>query len=58
MNLIALAATLVLGIILGAGLTLFYIQYRMYSQVGEMEEQMEQLMQLDQEFVEKEEEEN
>jgi len=56
MNLIAISLALLLGIILGAGMTLFYIQYRMYSQVGEMEEQMEQLMQLDQEFGEKEEE--
>jgi len=56
MNLIALALALFLGMILGAGLTLIYIQYRMYSQVGQMEEQMEQLMQIDEEFGEKEEE--
>ena len=41
MSLVAYSAFLLTGFLLGVGATLLYIQYSMYSQVGEIEKQME-----------------
>lgn len=56
MNLIYPAVTFVIGLIAGVGLTLLYIQYKMYSQVGKMEEQMQEMMDLESQLEEEMEE--
>ncbi len=56
MNLIYPAVTFVIGLIAGVGLTLLYIQYKMYSQVDKMEEQMQEMMDLESQLEEEMEE--
>lgn len=56
MNLIFPAISFVVGLAAGIGLTLLYIQYQMYSQVGKMEEQMEEMMNLEEKLGEEMEE--
>ena len=56
MNLIYPAITFVIGLVAGVGLTLLYIQYKMYSQVGKMEEQMQEMMNLESQLEEEMEE--
>lgn len=41
MSIVTNAAFFITGFLLGIGVTLLYIQYSMYSQVGEIEKQME-----------------
>ena len=53
MNLVFTLAAFLVGLIAGVGLTLLYIQYTMYSQVGKMEEQMEEVMDLESDLEEK-----
>ncbi len=53
MNLLFTLAAFLIGLIAGVGLTLLYIQYTMYSQVGKMEEQMEEVMDLESDLEEK-----
>lgn len=52
MNLLLAFASFLIGLISGVGLTLLYIQYKMYSQVGKMEEQMQEVMDLETELEE------
>ena len=54
MNLIFTAGAFLLGLILGIGGTVLYIQYTMYSQVGKMEEQMQEVMNLEEDLMDME----
>ena len=56
MNLIYPAISFIVGLVAGIGLTLLYIQYKMYSQVGQMEEQMQEMMNLESQLEEEMEE--
>jgi hypothetical protein len=39
------------GLVVGIGVTLLYIQYSMYSQVGKIEEQMQQVSDLEENLM-------
>lgn len=54
MNFVFTAAAFLIGLVAGIGLTLLYIQYSMYSQVGKMEEQMQEVMNLEEDLIDME----